>query len=113
MTAGPEAALRGGEPSPTSSLAAQPARPSPAVTRFLARHDLATPCLVMELDVVVRHLAELRTALPEAAVHYAVKANPEPEVVAVLAEAGASFDVASPAEIDLCLRQGVAPSRIS
>jgi ornithine decarboxylase len=67
----------------------------------------------MELDVVAAQFTALRTALDEAAVYYAVKANPEPDVVRLLAALGANFDVASPAEIDLCLRIGVSPHRLS
>lgn len=75
--------------------------------------ELPTPCLVLELDVVAERYAELRDALPGAAVHYAVKANSHPDVVALLARSGSDFDVASPAEVDLCLRQGVGPDRLS
>jgi ornithine decarboxylase len=46
-------------------------------------------------------------------VFYAVKANPAPEVIALLAELGCGFDVASPAEVELCIDGGVDPSRIS
>lgn len=84
-----------------------------AVAGFLADHDVPTPCLILELDVVADRYARLTTALPEAAVHYAVKANPEPAVLDLLARSGAGFDVASPAEVDLCLSVGVAPGRLS
>ena len=84
-----------------------------AAPRPELRPDLATPCLVLELDVVAQRYAELRAALPEVAVHYAVKANPEPDVVSVLAQLGSSFDVASPAEVDLCLRSGASADRLS
>jgi ornithine decarboxylase len=63
--------------------------------------------------VVASRYRALAGALAEASVYYAVKANPEPEVVTLLAREGANFDVASPAEIDLCLRCGVAPASIS
>jgi ornithine decarboxylase len=67
----------------------------------------------MDLDVVRANFRSLRAEFGTAAVHYAVKANPEPAVVALLAELGAGFDVASPAEIDLCLAQDVPAERIS
>ncbi|GAA3354997.1 MULTISPECIES: type III PLP-dependent enzyme [Saccharopolyspora] len=73
----------------------------------------ATPCLVMDLTAVRERYAELRAALPDARICYAVKANPMPEVVAALVELGSSFDVASPGEIDLCLEQGADPAAIS
>src|SRR4029077_3207983 len=43
----------------------------------------------------------------------AVKANPESPVLELLAGEGACFDVASPAEIDLCLLAGAHPSQLS
>ncbi len=41
-------------------------------------------------------------ALPASRVFYAVKANPAPEVLALLAALGSCFDTASRGEIDLC-----------
>lgn len=67
----------------------------------------------MDLDRVRANYLAMRAALPDAAVYYAVKANPAPEVVRQLAELGAGFDVASPGEIDLCLAQGAPPARLS
>jgi ornithine decarboxylase len=55
----------------------------------------------------------LQGALPEAAIYYAVKANPEPPVLRLLRELGSYFDVASPKEIDLCLEAGIDAARIS
>jgi len=72
-----------------------------------------TPCLVMNLDVVAEKFRELRHHFPNAAIYYAVKANPARDVVSVLAEGDANFDVASPAELISCLSLGIAPERIS
>jgi ornithine decarboxylase len=77
-----------------------------------------TPCLLMDLPTVRARYDALRTAftsagLPDARIFYAVKANPAPEVVRTLVAAGSSFDVASPAEIALCLAQGAVPEQIS
>ena len=44
--------------------------------------------------------------------HYAVKANPHPALLAVLAAAGCRFDVASPAEVRAALRAGAAPETL-
>ncbi len=80
---------------------------------FLDDRAPATPCLVVDLEVVRSNYRALRSALPEAAVFYAVKANPTPEVVRALVAEGSSFDVASTGEIDLCLAQGAAPESLS
>ncbi len=80
---------------------------------FIRKEQPQTPCLVLDLDVVRERYDALTGALPLAAVHYAVKANPAPEVVSVLRDKGAKFDVASPAEVDLCIGLGITPDRIS
>ncbi|GAA5055573.1 type III PLP-dependent enzyme [Nocardia callitridis] len=46
-------------------------------------------------------------------IRFAVKAAPIPEIIRVLDDEGAEFDVASVGEIELCLRQGVAAEKLS
>lgn len=69
--------------------------------------------MVLSLDVVAERYRALAAAFPDASVYYAVKANPEDPVISLLARLGARFDVASPAEVDLCLRLGASPDTIS
>jgi ornithine decarboxylase len=90
-------------------LAAVPRR----IAEHLATHAGPTPILVVDGTVVAEKLSALRRALPEAEVRYAVKANPMPEVVALMAQGGAGCDVASAAEIRLCLAAGIAPNQLS
>ena len=45
-------------------------------------------------------------ALPDTRVFYAVKANPAPEVLALLATLGSCFDTASVPEIEMVLAAG-------
>ena len=45
-------------------------------------------------------------ALPDTRVFYAVKANPAPEVLSLLAGLGSCFDTASVAEIEMVLAAG-------
>ena len=85
----------------------------PRIAAFIEDESPPTPCMILVLDVVEERYRQLSGALPNATVFYAVKANPEREVVALLAQLGASFDVASPAEIDLCLAAGASADRIS
>jgi ornithine decarboxylase len=59
------------------------------------------PFLALDLDVVEQSHAALRRALPQAAIHYAVKCNPEPAVIGRLHELGAGFEIASAAEVKL------------
>jgi ornithine decarboxylase len=71
------------------------------------------PCLVVDLDIVRDNYAKFARALPDSRVFYAVKANPEPQVLSLLAELGSCFDTASVVEIELALAAGASPDRIS
>ena len=83
------------------------------IARFLTEHSPETPCLVVDLDLIGDAYDMLSRYLSLASVYYAVKANPAPEIVAMLAQKGANFDVASPAEIALCLGNGATAERLS
>jgi ornithine decarboxylase len=72
-----------------------------------------TPFLVIDLDIVRAKYLELRQNMPFALFYYAVKANPNDEVIALLRDLGSSFDVASRYELDKVLRLGVSPERVS
>src|ERR1700674_5432083 len=54
-----------------------------------------TPVVVIDHDIIRRNYASFRRHLPKIQAYYAVKANPAPEIVRTLYQAGASFDVAS------------------
>ncbi|MFN5683832.1 MAG: ornithine decarboxylase, partial [Bradyrhizobium sp.] len=71
------------------------------------------PCLVVDLDVVRDNYMNFAKALPDSRVFYAVKANPAPEVLSLLAALGSSFDTATVAEIEMALAAGATPDRIS
>jgi ornithine decarboxylase len=71
------------------------------------------PCLVVDLDVVRENYGAFAKALPDSRVFYAVKANPAPELLSLLASLGSCFDTASVAEIEMVLAAGATPERIS
>jgi ornithine decarboxylase len=71
------------------------------------------PCLVVDLDVVRENYLAFAHALPDTRVFYAVKANPAPEVLTLLAALGSCFDTASVVEIEQALAAGATPERIS
>lgn len=83
------------------------------IARFFADSQPATPCLVIDLNVVAANYRKLRTAMPDAVIYYAVKANPAPDILQLLASLGSSFDTASVNEIDMALEAGATPDRIS
>src|SRR6187397_958909 len=70
-------------------------------------------CLVVDLDVVRDNYTAFAKALPDTRVFYAVKANPAPEVLSLLASLGSCFDTASVAEIEMVLKAGATPDRVS
>ncbi|MEQ8296380.1 MAG: ornithine/lysine decarboxylase [Nitratireductor sp.] len=80
---------------------------------FLATRRPDGPCLIVDLDVVRDNYRAFEKALPESRIFYAVKANPAPEILRLLASLGSSFDTASVAEIEMALEAGATSDRIS
>jgi ornithine decarboxylase len=87
--------------------------PSARIDAFLEANTLETPFVVVDLDVVAARFRQLAASLPMAEIFYAIKANPAPQILELLVSLGSSFDVASPAEVDMCLAAGADPSCIS
>src|SRR5215831_4130967 len=125
-TAGREPTFASASPSRTRRRSSQPASPAvrrlPAMGRalmtarirqFLRKRAEDGPCLVVDLDVVRENHLAFAKALPDTKVFYAVKANPAPEVLSLLAALGSSFDAASVAEIEMVLAAGAPAERIS
>lgn len=83
-------------------------------TRIKAFADTRdTPLLVVDTATVGRQYDQLVNAFPYASIYYAVKANPAVEILTLLRDKGASFDIASLYELDKVLALGVDPGRIS
>jgi ornithine decarboxylase len=83
------------------------------IREFLRNRTEDGPVLVVDLDVVRDNYNNFAKALPDSRVFYAVKANPAPEVLSLLASMGSCFDTASVAEIEMALAAGASPDRIS
>src|SRR5918998_5822220 len=80
---------------------------------FLKSRREDGPCMVLDLEVVRDNYNKFARALPNTRVFYAVKANPAPEVLRMLALLGSCFDAASVTEIEMVLRAGATADRIS
>jgi ornithine decarboxylase len=80
---------------------------------FLRTRRPDGPCLVVDLDVVRDNFVSFRKALPDSSIYYAVKANPAPEILRLLAGLGSSFDCASVTEIEMALKAGATSARVS
>jgi diaminopimelate decarboxylase len=73
-----------------------------------------TPFYVYDRAVMTRKVQDLRAALPrEVHLHYAMKANPMPEVVRHFCGLVDGIDVASAGEMDVALAAGMRPDLIS
>jgi ornithine decarboxylase len=83
------------------------------IREFLRKRNEEGPCLVVDLAIVRDNYNAFAKALPDTRVFYAVKANPAPEVLGLLASLGSCFDTASISEIDMVLATGAMPDRIS
>jgi ornithine decarboxylase len=106
------AALAGGYPlvrdlHPVRSAA------TPKQEAFIRSAAYDGPVMVFDLDLLRAKYRALATGLGDAVVHYAVKANPAPEVIAALAALGSRFDAASRGEIALCMGLGVPAEHIA
>jgi ornithine decarboxylase len=97
----------------TTKTFSAPVRTTAKIDAFLQATDAPTPFVVIDVDMVAERYEQLVEAIPSARVYYAVKANPGAPILRRLHELGSAFDVASPAEIDMCLAAGVDPADIS
>ena len=80
---------------------------------FLRREKPEGPCLVLDLEVVRENYEAFARSMPDTRIFYAVKANPAPEILSLLAGLGSCFDTASVAEVEMALAAGATPDRIS
>lgn len=78
---------------------------------FADRHP--TPFVMIYLDTIRKKYKELTRWFPMAKIYYAVKANPAVEILRLLHELGAYFDIASIYELERVLAVGTPPDRVS
>jgi len=79
---------------------------------LLAQHKPTDSFYVYDLELLDQAYEEWTRTFPTVTPYYAVKCNPDPEVIKRLASLGACFDCATPAEINLVTGLGVDTSRI-
>jgi diaminopimelate decarboxylase len=72
----------------------------------------STPFLVMDLDAVAAKIGQFRALLPNVGIHYAMKCNPDPQLLARVKAAGGSFEIAGLAELQSLLAIGVPADEI-
>ena len=81
-------------------------------TLFHIAERFGTPTYVYDLEAVRRRIVALRGVLPDADLHYAVKANPCGTVLRAVAGAGVGAEVITAGELERALRAGFPPERL-
>jgi diaminopimelate decarboxylase len=71
-----------------------------------------TPLYVTDLDAAAARLADWQAAFPDSLIAYAVKANPDPQLLRRLVADGAGCEVVTAVELALAHRAGCPPERI-
>ncbi|MDP6685335.1 MAG: type III PLP-dependent enzyme [Candidatus Omnitrophota bacterium] len=80
------------------------------IRAMLKKHR--TPFMLIRRSILKKQYERFRKCLPNVTPYYAIKANPHPSIIKTFIKLGASFDVASAAEMKLVLRLGASPSKI-
>ncbi|HOI60165.1 MAG TPA: type III PLP-dependent enzyme [Candidatus Pacearchaeota archaeon] len=75
--------------------------------------DKQTPFLIINKKKIGKKYDELQKNLPYAKIYYAVKANPNDEVIKLLDKKGSNFDIATIFEMEQLLRLGISTDRMS
>jgi len=78
----------------------------------LAR-DLDEPMLFIDLEIIKKNYIEMKKKFLNAKIFYAIKANPDKEILKILIDLGSCFDIASIYELDRILSLGATPNKIS
>jgi ornithine decarboxylase len=83
----------------------------PHIKQHALKH-LAYPTLYVSTSGIKTKLDQFRTALPNVTPHYAVKANPSPAIVKLLADNQCRFEIASQNELMMLVSLGVSPKNV-
>ena len=81
------------------------------VLKYANTHN--TPCQLILLDIVKNNYLTLKKYLSIAKIYYAIKANPNNEILNELNNMGSNFDIASIYELKQVLKLGISPEKLS
>ena len=81
--------------------------------KWLDRNRPESPAFVFDLSMVEKNYVKLKGLFKDIEIFYAVKANPNKEIINLLNSLGSSFDCASIEEIKSCLKSRVPAKKIS
>ena len=70
------------------------------------------PIVVLSRERLRKNVQKFHAALPTVKPHYAVKANPDEEILKVLMKEGVNFEIASQVELEILKKLNIEPSAI-
>jgi len=82
------------------------------VLNYIALSDEAPPYLLIDKEVVTEKISQIGKRIKNSKTFYAVKANPDKEVLKLLNSLETGFEIASEGELQMLASLGVGPDRI-
>ena len=82
------------------------------VLNYIALSDESPPYLLLDKDIISEKVSIIGRNIKNSKVFYAVKANPDIEVIKLMNSLGTGFEIASEGELQLLASIGVKPERI-
>lgn len=82
------------------------------VFNFLKTTELEPPYLLLDKAKVRQKLTSIGKNIRNSEIYYAVKANPDIEVLSLINNMGTGFEIASEGELAMCVSLGVSKERI-
>ncbi|XP_047370309.1 ornithine decarboxylase 1-like isoform X2 [Vespa velutina] len=79
---------------------------------IITTHDQEDPFYILDLGIIIKKHQDWIKKMPRVVPYYAIKCNPDPMVIKVLAAMNANFDCASKQEIQEVMELGISPDRI-
>jgi ornithine decarboxylase len=75
-------------------------------------NTIKTPCLILDKSIIKNKYDLLKSSLDGIEIFYAMKANPNIEILKLLRDLGSGFEIASTKELEMLLGLGVKPEKI-
>ena len=82
-----------------------------ALIRDMIRQH-GSPLMIIQRSALEKQFNAFKRNLPSVDPFFAIKSNPNPEIIKYFVKLGAGFDVASATEIEWVLKAGAKPERI-
>ncbi|MEJ2102873.1 MAG: type III PLP-dependent enzyme [Desulfobacterales bacterium] len=82
------------------------------VLNFLSNTGELPPYLLMDKEIITAKASLIGKLVDNSHAFYAVKANPDRQLVEILEACGIGFEVASEGELDMLMSMGIVPERI-